>query len=184
MNNITIVGNLTHDPEVRFGTTGKARATFTVAINEKRGEEEVAHFIRCTAFGELAENIGESLRRGHRVIVTGRFDTYQGNDLLLADGSTKRITYTGLIVSSAGPDLLWARARVAKVDRRESNGDSYTAAPPAPAPAPAAEADYEEEAPAQPAQPARARRQAPKPAPAAQEREMASVGAGEEEDPF
>lgn len=178
MNNITIVGNLTHDPEVRFGSSGKARATFTVAVNEKRGEEEVAHFIRCTAFGELGENIAESLRRGHRVLVAGRFDTYQGNELQLADGSTKRITYTGLIVSSAGPDLMWARARVAKVDRREANAESYTA----PAPAPS-EVDDDEEVPAK-AKPVRARRQAPEAAPAPREREMASVGAGEEEDPF
>lgn len=167
MNTITIVGNLTHDPEVRFGQSGKARASFTVAINEKRGEEEVAHFIHCTAFGELAENVGESLRRGHRVIVAGRFDTYQGKELELADGSTKRITYTGLIVSSAGPDLMWARARVAKVDRRqEPDGDGDE-------PEVAA-------APAEPAKAARSRRQAPP-------REEATVGAGgggEEEDPF
>lgn len=155
MQTVTFVGNLTRDPEIRFGASGKARANFGIAVNEKRGEEEVAHFFNCTAFGTLAENIGESLRKGNRVIVTGRLNTWK-QELTLEDGTEKTITNVGITANSVGPDLLWARATVKKVDTRVSSDDG----PP------------DDEAPA------------PKPkATKPKEKVLASVGAGEE-DPF
>lgn len=174
MNNISIVGNLTHDPELHFSANGKGRASFTVAVNEKRGDEEVAHFMRCTAFGTLAENVAESLRKGHRVVVVGRLNTWS-SELTLEDGSEKRITNVGLTASSVGPDLLWARARVAKVDRVVDEAPEPVAAA-APKAKPVAQpVDEDEEEPA----PVRIK-------PKAKEKVMATAGGPSEyeEEPF
>jgi single-strand DNA-binding protein len=114
---ITIVGNLTNDPELRFTPSGAAVANFTVAITprKKQGDEwvddeERTTFYRCTAWRQFAENIAESLQKGQRVIVQGRFtarnwETKEGE---------KRTSFD-LQVDSVGPELRWATAKVSKV---------------------------------------------------------------------
>ena len=79
-NTVTIVGNLTRDPELRFTPSGQATATFGVAVN-RRGQnrqsqerEEATSFLDVVCWGQLAENAAQSLTRGTRVVVSGRLD--------------------------------------------------------------------------------------------------------------
>jgi len=84
---MTVVGNLTADPELRFTPSGSPVVNFTVASTprKKQGEEWVDGeplFLRCTAWRDMAENIAESFEKGQRVIVHGRFtvQTYEARD--------------------------------------------------------------------------------------------------------
>lgn len=116
MNNMSLVGNLATDPEMRFTQNGTETCNFVVAVNEKVGDVEKAHFVRVTAFGTLADNVAESLRKGQRVVIIGRLNTYS-TELELADGSERRVNHVTFTASAIGPDLRWARAKVAKVVR-------------------------------------------------------------------
>jgi single-strand DNA-binding protein len=118
MNSISFVGNLTADPKLIFGDSGKARATFSVAVNEGQGETEKTHFVNVTAFGTLAENITDSLSKGQRVVVVGRLNTYS-KDVTIA-GEDKSLTMVSFTASAIGPDLRWATAKVTKVVREGS----------------------------------------------------------------
>ena len=77
---VTIVGNLTRDPELRFTATGQANTTFGVAVNRRwqnrqtQEWEEATSFLDVVAWADLAENVAQSLKRGDRVVVTGRVD--------------------------------------------------------------------------------------------------------------
>lgn len=115
MNSISLVGNLTGDPKLIFGDSGKARATFSVAVNEGQGETEKTHFVNVTAFGTLAENIADSLSKGQRVVVVGRLNTYSKD--VTIDGDDKSLTMVSFTASAIGPDLRWATAKVTKVVR-------------------------------------------------------------------
>jgi single-strand DNA-binding protein len=78
MNTFKINGNLTSDPELRFGNSGKAYVRLRVA--ESRGEGKESNFYDVTAFESLAENVADSLHKGDRVVIDGYFDaarTYQ-----------------------------------------------------------------------------------------------------------
>ena len=77
---ITIIGNVTRQPELKFTTTGKAQTRFSVAVNRKwknkstdQWEERVS-FFDVSCWGELAENVANSLEKGHRAIVSGRLE--------------------------------------------------------------------------------------------------------------
>lgn len=116
---LTVVGNLTSDPEIRFTQSGAAVCSFTVAstprtFDRHSGEwkDGDALFLRCNVWRQMAENVGESLRRGNRVLVSGRlrqrsFETKEGD---------KR-TVVELEVDEIGPSLRYAQASVRKVDR-------------------------------------------------------------------
>jgi len=116
---ITVVGNLTDNPELRFTPSGVAMARFTVAVNPRvfdktTGEwrDGEASFYNCTAWRQLAENTAQSLARGIRVIVTGtiaqqRWETEQGE---------KRSTFA-VTAEAVGPDLSYATATVRKTLR-------------------------------------------------------------------
>jgi len=109
---ITVVGNLTADPELRFTASGAAVANFTVASTPRtfdRGTGEwkdgEALFLRCNIWRQAAENVAESLTRGARVVVTGRlkqrsFDTKEG----------EKRTVIELEVDEIGPSLRYATA--------------------------------------------------------------------------
>lgn len=111
---VTIVGNLTNDPEVRWTQSGNAIASFTVAStprsfdrNTKEWKDGQSLFMRCTVWREAAENVAESLRKGMRVIVQGRltqhsFETSEG----------ERRTVVELQVDEVGPSLRRAKAQV------------------------------------------------------------------------
>jgi len=121
MNSVSFVGNLTSDPKLTFGDAGKARATFSVAVNEGQGDAERTHFLNVTAWGSLAENLAESLSKGQRVLVIGRVNTYSKD--VTIDGDDKSITMVSFTASAVGPDLRWALAKVTKVTREDSGKD-------------------------------------------------------------
>ncbi|MGB3893099.1 MAG: single-stranded DNA-binding protein, partial [Mycolicibacter sinensis] len=121
---ITVVGNLTADPDLRFTPSGAAVANFTVAstprvYDRQSGEwkDGDALFLRCNIWREAAENVAESLTRGSRVIVTGRlrqrsFETREGE---------KRTVYE-VEVDEIGPSLRYATAKINKVSRGGGGG--------------------------------------------------------------
>ncbi|MCX2929330.1 single-stranded DNA-binding protein [Mycobacterium sp. CVI_P3] len=121
---ITVVGNLTADPELRFTPSGAAVANFTVAstpriYDRQSGEwkDGEALFLRCNIWREAAENVAESLTRGSRVIVTGRlkqrsFETREGE---------KRTVFE-VEVDEIGPSLRYATAKVNKASRSGGGG--------------------------------------------------------------
>src|SRR6266705_6623725 len=116
---ITVVGNLTADPELRFTPSGAAVASFTVASTPRTFDKQTnewkdgeALFLRCSAWRQMAENVAESLQRGYRVIVQGRlvqrsFETREGE---------KRTVYE-VEVDEVGPSLRNASAKVTKTAR-------------------------------------------------------------------
>ena len=137
---ITVVGNLTADPELRFTPSGAAVANFTVAatprtFDRQSGEwkDGEALFLRCSIWRQAAENVAESLTRGARVIVQGRlkqrsYETKEGE---------KRTVYE-VEVDEIGPSLRNATAKVNKTTRSGAGGFGGPAEDPwgsAPAPA-------------------------------------------------
>ena len=121
---ITVVGNLTADPELRFTPSGAAVANFTVAStprtfdkNTNEWKDGEALFLRCSVWRQAAENVAESLTRGTAVIVQGRlkqrsYETKEGE---------KRTVYE-LDVDEIGPSLRWATAKVTKASRGGGGG--------------------------------------------------------------
>lgn len=121
---ITVAGNLTADPELRFTQSGAAVASFTVASTPSRYDKAQekfvdgdALFLRCNVWRQVAENVAESLTRGARVIVTGRlrqrsFETKEG----------EKRTVVELEVDEIGPSLRYATAKVNRPDRPDSSG--------------------------------------------------------------
>jgi single-strand DNA-binding protein len=116
---ITVVGNLTSDPELRFTPSGAAVANFTVAstprtFDRQSGEwkDGEALFLRCNIWRQAAENVAESLTRGMRVVVQGRlrqrsFETKEG----------EKRTVIEMEVDEVGPSLRYATAKVNKASR-------------------------------------------------------------------
>lgn len=82
MNKLIIVGNLTADPELRSTQSGKSVCNFTVAVNERRGEQQEAKFFRVAAWNNLAENIKHYLHKGSKVLVVGQVgcEAYKASD--------------------------------------------------------------------------------------------------------
>ena len=84
MNQLTIIGNLTRDPELRTTATGLSVCNFTVAVNRRKqqGQQPEADFFRVTAWREQGENCAKWLRKGRKVCVVGPVSAsaYQGND--------------------------------------------------------------------------------------------------------
>ena len=121
---ITVVGNLTADPELRFTPSGAAVANFTVAStprtfdkNTNEWKDGEALFLRCSVWRQAAENVAESLHRGTAVIVQGRlkqrsYETKEGE---------KRTVYE-LDVEEVGPSLKFATAKVTKASRGGGGG--------------------------------------------------------------
>lgn len=128
---ITIVGNLTSDPELRFTPAGAAVANFTVAstprqYNRQSGEWEDgdALFLRGTVWRWMAENVAETLSRGDRVVVQGRlkqrsFETKEG----------EKRTVVEMDVDEIGPSLRYATAKVNKVSRGGGQQQAQQSAP-------------------------------------------------------
>jgi single-strand DNA-binding protein len=163
---ITLIGNLTDDPELRFTPSGAAVAKFRVAstpryLDKQTGEwkDGEALFLTCNVWRQAAEHVAESLQRGTRVIVSGRlrqrsYETREGE---------KRTVFE-LEVDEIGPSLRYATAKVQKMSRSSGGGGfggsgaqsddpwaSATPAPPAqstaPAAAPAGGAGFDDEPP-------------------------------------
>jgi single-strand DNA-binding protein len=124
---ITVVGNLTADPELRFTPSGAAVANFTVASTPRTFDRQTgewkdgeALFLRCNIWRQAAENVAESLTRGMRVVVQGRlrqrsFETKEG----------EKRTVIEMEVDEVGPSLRYATAKVNKVSRAGSGGGGF-----------------------------------------------------------
>ncbi len=120
---ITVVGNLTADPELRFTPSGAAVASFTIAStprtfdrNSNEWKDGEALFLRCSIWRQAAENAAESLSRGMRVIASGRlkqrsFETREG----------EKRTVIELDVDEIGPSLKYASAKVNRTQRGSSS---------------------------------------------------------------
>ncbi|MDT7632395.1 MAG: single-strand DNA-binding protein [Pseudonocardiales bacterium] len=121
---ITVVGNLTADPELRFTPSGAAVANFTVASTPRQFDKQSgewkdgeALFMRCNIWRQAAENVAETLTRGSRVIVSGRlkqrsYETREG----------EKRTVVELEVEEVGPSRRYATAKVNKVSRGSGGG--------------------------------------------------------------
>ena len=121
---ITVVGNLTAPPELRFTPNGAAVANFTVASTPRTFDRQSnewkdgeALFLRCSVWKEVAENVAESLEKGMRVIVQGRLKARSYDD---KDGN--RRTSWELDVDEIGPALKFATAKVARAQRNGGSG--------------------------------------------------------------
>ncbi|WP_297723769.1 single-stranded DNA-binding protein [uncultured Mobiluncus sp.] len=134
---ITVIGNLTADPELRWGQSGTALASFTIASTPRSFDrasnswkDGEALFLRCTAWRELAENVAESLHKGSRVIAQGRL---QQRSWEAQDGS--RRTSVEMTVDEIGPSLRFATASVNRTQRGEggfganASGGGYNSVP-------------------------------------------------------
>ena len=82
MNKITLIGNLTNDPEIRSTQTGKSVCTFTIAVNRKKVSEPQTDFFRVNAWGKLGELCARFLGKGRKVAVVGELQarTYDNKD--------------------------------------------------------------------------------------------------------
>jgi single-strand DNA-binding protein len=118
-NNITLVGNITRDPELRFTATGQAKVNFGLAVNRRwqnrqtNDWEEATSFFNVIAWGEMGENISESLGKGSRVIVSGRLEQRSWET---EEGEKRSVIE--VVADEVGPSLRWATAEVKKSDRR------------------------------------------------------------------
>ena len=122
-NVITLVGNITDDPELRFTPGGAAVANFTVAVNrrqpDKNGgwEDKLDGFFRCNCWREMAENVAETLQKGTRVVLVGRLQQRSWED-----GEGNRRSTIEVQVDEIGPSLRWATAQVQKSSRSGGEG--------------------------------------------------------------
>lgn len=87
MNHVTLMGRLTADPEVRYTQSGKAVASFTLAVN--RGRSDATDFISIVAWEKLAEIIGNNLAKGRRALIEGRIQIRTYED---SDGKKRKVT--------------------------------------------------------------------------------------------
>jgi len=136
-NSVTVVGNVTRDPEIRYTQGGAAKASFSVAVgrrwqNRQTNEwEEQTSFFNIVCWREMAENVAESIAKGMRVVVTGRLEQRSWED----NGEKRSVVE--VVADEIGPSLRWATAQVNKNDRRDGGGGGGGGGSrPSPAPAP------------------------------------------------
>lgn len=126
MNTLTIAGNCTRDPELKYTASGAAVAKFGVAVERRRKKgdewETETSFVDVTCWREMAENVSESLAKGVRVVVSGRLEQreWEGRD------GNKR-TAVELVADEVGASLRWATAEVTRNERRAPKPESKPA---------------------------------------------------------
>lgn len=117
-NAVTLVGNVTRNPELRFTNTGQPTASFGLAVNRRwqnrqtQEWEEATSFFDVVCWREMAENVSESVTRGARVIVCGRLEQRSW------ETEGERRSKIELVADDVGPSLRWATAQVTKNERR------------------------------------------------------------------
>ena len=119
-NSVTLVGNCTRDPELRFTSSGQAVATFGLAVNRRwqnrqtnEWEEQVS-FFDVTVWQQMAENVAESVTKGTRVVVTGRLDQRSWET---QDGDKR--SKIEVVADEVAPSLRYATAQIVRNERRE-----------------------------------------------------------------
>lgn len=131
-NNVTLVGNTSRAPELRFTPSGQAVATFGLAVNRRwenrqtQQWEEATSFFDVVCWGQLGENVAESVTKGARLIVTGRLDQ-RSWETQEGDKRSK----VEIVADEVGPSLRWATAQVVKNERRGDPGPTEPSAAPA-----------------------------------------------------
>ena len=119
-NNVTVVGNCTRDPELRFTAGGQAVASFGLAVNRRWQNrqtnewEEAVSFFDVTCWAQLAENVAESITKGSRIILSGRLDQRSWET---QDGDKR--SKIEIVADEIGPSLTYATAQVVRNERRE-----------------------------------------------------------------
>jgi single-strand DNA-binding protein len=127
-NTITLVGNLTRDPELRYTSGGRGVASFGVAVNRRyqvNGEwQEQTSFFNVVAWGTLGENAAGSLNKGNRILVYGRLEqrTWETQE-----GEKRSVVE--VVADEIGPSLRWAQAHVEKTSRSNADGSGGAPAP-------------------------------------------------------
>ncbi len=122
-NTVTIVGNVTRDPELRYTPSGAANASFGVAVNRRWRDQqtndwkESVSFLDVVCWREMADNVCETLSKGARVVVTGRLEQRSWED---GDGNKK--SKVEIVAEEVGPSLRWASAEITKNERRTPEG--------------------------------------------------------------
>src|SRR5213082_3776715 len=122
-NSVTLVGNVTRDPELRFTPSGQATASFGLAVNrvwndrQTNERKEAVSFFDVVCWREMAENTSESLQKGARVIVTGRLEQRSWEN---QEGERRSVVE--VVADEIGPSLRWATAKVEKTERRSGDG--------------------------------------------------------------
>ncbi|MBP7629533.1 MAG: single-stranded DNA-binding protein [Acidimicrobiales bacterium] len=122
-NVVTLVGNVTRTPEIRYTPSGQTVVTFGLAVNRRwqnkttnEWEEQVSFFdVKC--WGQMGENVAESVPRGTRVVVTGRLEQRSWE----SDAGEKR-SKVEVVADEVAPSLRWATAQVQKIERQGSGG--------------------------------------------------------------
>jgi single-strand DNA-binding protein len=118
-NSVTLVGNVTKDPELRYTTGGRGVASFGLAVNRRyqvNGEwQEQVSFFNIVAWGDLGENAAASISKGNRVIVTGRLEqrSYETKE-----GEKRSVTE--VIADELGPSLRWAQVQIERISRDDA----------------------------------------------------------------
>jgi len=132
-NTVTVVGNVTRDPELRFTNSGQATASFGLAVNRRwqnrqtQEWEEQVSFFDVVCWREMAENVSESLTKGSRVVVTGRLEQRSWEDKNTGDKRSK----IEIVADEVAPSLRWATAQVTRNERRDGDGGGRPAPRPA-----------------------------------------------------
>jgi single-strand DNA-binding protein len=118
-NSVTLVGNVTRDPELRYTAGGAAKVAFGLAVNRRwqnrqtQEWEEQVSFFNVVAWREMAENVAESIAKGSRVVVTGRLEQRSWE----TENGEKR-TVVEVNADDIGPSLRWATAQITRNERR------------------------------------------------------------------
>ena len=126
---VTIVGNLTRDPEIRYTAGGAAKASFGMAVSRRwqnrqsQEWEEQTSFFNVVCWREMAENVSESLGKGSRVVVTGRLEQRSWE----TENGEKR-SVVEIVADEVGPSLRWATAKIERNERSSEMGDRPRAA--------------------------------------------------------
>jgi single-strand DNA-binding protein len=125
MNQITLVGNLTRDPELRFTPNGNPVAEFGIAVTKMKAvdkDEWISDFFNCVIWGTAAENVAKSLNKGSRVILTGKLTIERWEK----DNEKKQATK--IRVMAIGPELSYAICKITKNAKQPDKADEQ--APP------------------------------------------------------
>ncbi len=127
-NTVTLVGNITRDPELRFTPSGQANATFGLAVNRRWQNrqtnewEEAVSFFNVVCWREMAENASQSLAKGSRIIVTGRLEQRSWQT---QEGDKRSVIE--VVADEIGPSLRWATAEIQRNERRSPADDAAPA---------------------------------------------------------
>jgi single-strand DNA-binding protein len=133
-NNVTITGNATREPELRFTPSGQAVANFGVAVNRRwqnrqtQEWEEAVSFFDITAWAQLAENVAETVGKGTRITVSGRLDQRSWEN---QEGEKR--SKVEIVADDVAISLRWATADVHRNERPDGAGGGYNGGGGAPA---------------------------------------------------